>query len=209
MFLAPIGRLAEWPRPMPVCSRRRPPMQFLSPRVVLTLLFLVGAACAPATTPRAGEAPSGGGPASGATGQPSRTLVIAIRTEPASLASKQQASGVTLTTTKRLFNAELTIFDQRGQAQPYLAAELPRLQTSSWQVLPDGRMETTYKLKPNLVWQDGAPLTADDFFFASRVYATPELGTVNAPPTSLIEEVVATDRVTLTIRWKRSYAQAG
>src|SRR4051794_30626733 len=108
MFLSPIGRGPSGHGPYPCSSpyprsRRRPPMQFLSSRVVLTLLFLVGAACAPATTPRAGEAPSGGGTAAGATGQPSRTLVIAIRTEPASLASKQQASGVTLTTTKRLF----------------------------------------------------------------------------------------------------------
>ncbi len=116
---------------------------------------------------------------------------------------------MTTTTTRRLFNATLAIFDQRGQPQPYLAAELPRLQTPSWQVFPEGRMETTFKLKPNLVWHDGAPLTADDFVFASNVYATPELGSAESPPNSLIDDVTAPDPTTVLIRWKRPYAEAG
>jgi len=138
-----------------------------------------------------------------------RTLVIAIRVEPISLAYKQQARGVTLTTTLRLFNANLVLFNQRGQPVPYLASQLPQLNTDTWQVSPDGHMETTYKLKPNLVWHDGEPLTADDFVFSWRAFTTSGLGTPNSPPDSLIDEVVAPDPLTVTVRWKRPYYDAG
>lgn len=176
----------------------------------LALTVLMTVACAPAAAPRGAEAPASGAAAPVATGQPSRTLVAAIRVEPVSLASRLGLSGgATLTTTRRLFNAYLVIFDQRGEPQPYLAAESPRVNSESWRVFDDGRMETTYRLKPNLVWHDSTPITADDFVFGWRVYASPELGTANSPPTSLIDEVVAAGPSTVTIRWKRPYAQAG
>src|SRR5437867_6560702 len=172
----------------------------------LTLMFLITLACSPAA-PGSG-APAGTTPAGGS--QPSRTLAIAIRTEPDTLAGKTGvAGGVTLTTTKRLFNANLVIFDQQGNAQGYLASDLPKLNADSWQVSPDGRMVTTYKIKPNLVWQDGAALTADDFVFGNQVYAKPEMGAATAPPGPSIDEVVAPDPLTLTIRWKKPYPQAG
>lgn len=41
------------------------------------------------------------------------------------------------------------------------------------------------------------------------MYASPELGTANSPPTSLIDEVAAAGPSTVIIRWKRPYAQAG
>src|SRR5204863_2505704 len=108
------------------------------------LLFLLVAGCAPVAAPSSPEAPAT------SSGQPPRTLVIAIRVEPNSLASNLGlGGGATLSFTQRLFNAYLTNFDQRGDAQPYLAAELPQLNTPSWTVTPDGRMETVYKLRPN------------------------------------------------------------
>jgi peptide/nickel transport system substrate-binding protein len=51
---------------------------------------------------------------------------------------------------------------------PRLAAELATLENGRWQILPDGRMTTTWKLRPNLTWHDGAPLTSDDIAFTLR-----------------------------------------
>jgi peptide/nickel transport system substrate-binding protein len=70
-------------------------------------------------------------------------------------------------------------------------------------------METRYRLRPNLTWHDGSPLSADDFVFSWRVYSTPELGQSASPPTSLMEEVAAPDPLTLLIRWKGLYVDAG
>jgi peptide/nickel transport system substrate-binding protein len=118
-------------------------------------------------------------------------------------------AGVTLTTTRRLFNASLVIFDGDGSARPYLAEALPRLGAEDWRLFPDGRMETTYRLRPNAAWHDGRPLSAEDFVFAWQLYRTPEIGLAGSPPVNIIEETVATDDRTIVIRWRQPYAPAG
>jgi len=140
--------------------------------------------------------------------RPARTLVAALRVEPQTLAARKIGlGGVAIYLSNRAFNADLTILNDDGVAQPYLAEAVPQLNTDSWRVFPDGRMETTYRLKPNLVWHDGAPLTSADFQFSLRIYATPELGPA-LPPINLIEEVQAPDARTVVIRWKQPFAQA-
>ena len=69
-----------------------------------------------------------------------------------------------------LFLANLGGTDVHGADYPVLAASLPTLNTETWTVFPDGRMETTYRLRPGLTWHDGTPLVAEDFVFghASR-----------------------------------------
>ena len=134
---------------------------------------------------------------------------MAIRVEPESIAAKAlRQVGVALHTTKRLFNAELAILDERGLVRPYLAEAVPRLNSESWRVFPDGRMETVYRLKPNVSWHDGTPLAAEDFVFARRVYGTPELGLATAPPLNQMEELSALDGRTLVIRWARPFPGA-
>jgi peptide/nickel transport system substrate-binding protein len=134
---------------------------------------------------------------------------MAMRVEPATIAAKGlRASQVRLDLTRRLFNATIALSDDRDVYQPYLVEALPRLNTDSWRVFPDGRMETTYRLRPNLVWHDGLPLTPEDFAFSWRVYATPELGLATSTPQGLMEEVVAPDARTVVIRWRRPYPDA-
>jgi peptide/nickel transport system substrate-binding protein len=113
-----------------------------------------------------------------------------------------------VSSTTRLFNAELDIEDGRATVHPYVAESLPQLNSDSWRVFPDGRMETTYRLKPNLTWHDGTPLAADDFAFAWRVYATPALAVADSPPLTQMEDVVAVDGRTITIKWRQTYPSA-
>src|ERR1041385_953066 len=68
-------------------------------------------------------------------------------------------------------------------------------------------METTYRLR-RTTWHDGAPLTAADFLFSWRVYATPEFGHTRLAPTSEMEEVLAPAADTLVIRWRRPFPDA-
>lgn len=135
---------------------------------------------------------------------------VGIRVEPTSIAAKSPGlgGGVTLGTTHRLFNANLTIDESNGNALPYLAEAIPQLDTDGWRVFPDGRMETTYRLRPNLVWHDGTPLTAADFVFSWRAYSVPELGVATSAPLNLFEEVVAPDDLTVRIRWLKPWPDA-
>jgi peptide/nickel transport system substrate-binding protein len=111
--------------------------------------------------------------------------------------------------TKRLFNAALALIDSAGNARADLAETLPQLNTESWRVFPDGRMETTYTLRPNLTWHDGKPLTADDFVFATRVYTAPTLSLFTSEPQDRIERILAPDPRTVVIQWRSVYPDAG
>ncbi len=119
------------------------------------------------------------------------------------------SAGVTADATKRLFNAALAQIDGAGDARPYLAETLPELDSDSWRVFSDGRMETTYRLKADLTWHDGKALTADDFVFAYRVYATPGLGTLEPAPQDRMEGVTAPDPRTVVVSWRELYPDAG
>src|SRR5437588_10163404 len=122
------------------------------------LAVLFGLACAPAN-PAVADRAEQGAPAPGA----GRTLVMISGGEPQSFAAKplqEGAADTRSTHAKPVFNAALVYFDQQGLPQPFLAAALPDLSTDTWTLLPDGRMETIYRLKPNLAWHDGQPLAA-------------------------------------------------
>jgi peptide/nickel transport system substrate-binding protein len=172
-------------------------------------LALLLAACTPASGLPATSLTVDSPPGRSAHGE-GRTLVLALRSEPRTLAGTILVSaGGTTATQRRLFNAGLTYADGADRRHAYLARELPRLNSESWQILPDGRMETIYRLRPGLAWHDGTALSASDFVLAWRVYSTADLGIAASPPQALMEEVTAPDEGTVVIRWRRSFPEAG
>jgi len=174
--------------------------------MTLIALLIVVAACGQGTGPSgpANEARSAPAPV-----VPQRTMVILARGEPPSIAAKPlQAFSGSLAAPIRLFNATLDYIDEREVAHPYLATALPRLNTETWQVFPDGTMQTRYQLKAGMKWHDGTPLTADDFVFGWRVYSRPDLGTAASTPIALMNRVHAPDRDTVVIEWRRLYPDA-
>ena len=178
-----------------------------APRYLLLLAILL-LGCAPTDGTRTSSEP-----ASAPMPSPSRTLVVMTQIEPI-LAPSPLATG---TSTGRgsqagiLFTAGLSRTDQERDNSamtvwPELAEQLPQLGADSWQVLPDGRMETTWVLRPGLTWHDGAPLTAEDVVFGWRVRSTPEFLPVS--DLRLIDEVVARDPRTVVVQWNAPYVFA-
>src|SRR5439155_1245582 len=109
---------------------------------------------------------------------------------------------------RAVFGASLVHLDRNEVPYGVLAESVPQLNTESWKLLPDGRMETVFRLRPNLTWHDGSPLTAQDFIFARRVnIARIEWGlAINASPEdSLTEEILAPDERTVIFRWRQPY----
>jgi peptide/nickel transport system substrate-binding protein len=167
------------------------------------------AACAPAV-PSNPSVPARGQDGAPAASAVQRTLVVIGGRAPDTLAAKQlrdSGGAGNPRASYRAFNAALAISDERDIPRAYLAEKLPELNTDDWRVSSDGRMETTFRLRPDLTWHDGRPLTGDDFVFAHRVYASPEFGTSGLPPITYMEEVRAPDARTVVIRWKQPYAQ--
>lgn len=171
--------------------------------VLITVLLL--SACTTGT-PRSEGGIARSPRATSAAGGESRTLVMAFRYEKNDLSTKTLSQAGQ--EYRPLFNAGLALIDGKGALQPQLAADLPRLNTESWRVFPDGTMETTWKLKPNLRWHDGEPLTADDFVFAWKVYSARGLGIFSPEPQSHIVEARASDPITLVFRWSSLYPEA-
>src|SRR5205085_3834738 len=64
---------------------------------------------------------------------------------------------------------------EAGLWEPRLALENVSLEQGTWRVNADGTMDTTWKLRPNVKWQDGAPFDADDLLFSFAVYRDPAI----------------------------------
>jgi peptide/nickel transport system substrate-binding protein len=183
-----------------------PMIRFRFPVLTMMALTLL-AGCGP-------SAPQATGPGQQVSGRsesrPTPTLVTVVRVEPTSLAAAAiTASGAGVGFVTRVFNAGLDLTDAHDRSLPYLAEALPQLNTDSWRVFPDGRMETVYRLKPNLTWQDGTPLATEDFIFGLRVYKTPELGVSASVPLNLIDAIDSPDPRTLVFRWNTLFPGAG
>jgi peptide/nickel transport system substrate-binding protein len=177
--------------------------------VLMGLALTALVACAPARPPAPVDGQRPGESGQGAQSRSTRTLVTAGRAELPSLSPNPlQALGFTTGSALRIFNAGLTLSDGRREPQPYLTEAVPRLNTDTWRVFPDGRMETVYRLRPNLVWHDGTDLTPEDFIFAWRVYQVPRLGYASSPPYVFVEDIVAPDARTLVIKWREPYFDA-
>lgn len=102
----------------------------------------------------------------------------------------------------------LVSLDEQGNLTGRLAMGLPSFDDGSIVLLADGRMRTTWKLRPNVTWQDGAPFTADDVVFTQAVHSTPELRASLRHMPPFIERIEATDPMTVVITWKVTYYNA-
>src|SRR6266516_884530 len=84
----------------------------------------------------------------------------------------------------------------------------PTIENGLWQVFPDGQMETTWKLRPGARWHDGAPVTADDFIFATQIGQTKEVAAVRNAVYNSLAGIEAPDPYTITLRWRQPYIEA-
>lgn len=139
-----------------------------------------------------------------------RTLRVAAQVEPLYLASRAlRTSGNSESMTLNSFNAGLAYEDNRSETyHPQLAEAMPQLNTDTWRVNADGTMETTWRLKPNLIYHDGTLLSAEDWVFSFKVFGDPANGRAGQVPHREIGEVLAPDDRTVVFRWKRPYPEA-
>jgi peptide/nickel transport system substrate-binding protein len=75
----------------------------------------------------------------------------------------------------------------------------------SWTFSPD-RKTLTFKLRPGLVWSDGAPITAEDVAFTFAAQTSPEIGWNNGADKANIEKVEVVDPLTAVFHFKKTYA---
>jgi peptide/nickel transport system substrate-binding protein len=108
----------------------------------------------------------------------------------------------------RLVSAGLSSADDRGAQQPQLAEAVPSLENGLWKLLPDGRMETRWRIRSGASWHDGTPLTVDDLLFAAQVSQDRDLLLFNHAGFASVDRVEATDPSTVTVFWKQPFIDA-
>jgi peptide/nickel transport system substrate-binding protein len=172
--------------------------------VLLTGLVLVAMACSPATP--AERSIAEGGARSSSTGP--KRLTAGVTIEPKVfyrplIADQGQAGDLA-----DLLTGGLTTVDHNGVRQRLLAADIPSLENGLWKLLPDGRMESIWKIRPGSTWHDGVPLTAKDLLFTIQLSQGQELPELRATVLDLVESVQAIDDQSVSVLWAKPYIWA-
>lgn len=177
-----------------------PNVRRLASCAVLTVLFVAG--CSPSTS--AGREGLADRP------EPSKPkrVVVAITSAPPTFSARLNrplpAGGVL----EALVHAGLTQLDNTGVRRPQLAEAVPSFENELWKVAPDGRMETTWTLRNDANWHDGAPLTAEDLLFTYQVAVDKDITVFDDATFRSIEAVELREARTVTVKWNRLYIYA-
>ncbi len=173
--------------------------------IAVAVLLLAGC-----EAPDAGSRPSAGSGAPALQSAAPKRIVAAIMADPAVIhralifpGHAGQAGDLA-----DLVSAGLTIQDNHGVRQPLLAENVPSVDAGTWQLLPDGRMTTTWHIRSNARWHDGAPVTSADMVFTATVGQDRELPEFRAGGYDFVEAVDAPDLTSVTVRWKAPYIWA-
>ena len=102
----------------------------------------------------------------------------------------------------RIFYEPLAGWDPDGNLVPMLAAEIPDLENEG--LARDG-LSVTWKLKPNVQWHDGRPVTADDLVFNWEYASDPATAAVTIGSYADVK-VEKVDTLTVRVLFKKPTA---
>jgi peptide/nickel transport system substrate-binding protein len=181
--------------------------------VVPGLLLILVAACAPAD-PSANVAPATAPESGGASARVRvKRVTAAILGDPRTLRNTVNAAGGAgqapgVDTVEELLNVGLVTLDAKARLHPRLAEAVPTVENGLWKLLPDGQMETTWKIRPNARWHDGAPFTSEDIAFTATVGQDRDVRIFRDSVYDIIESIQTPDTTTVTVHWKRPFIDA-
>jgi len=173
--------------------------------VLMTIVALVACSpSSPAQSSRAGQ--TGQTRAEGPATSAQKTITIGMDEDIANLWDTIQSGGGTgAREMANMVNQHFVAITSDGSPQPRLLAELPSFDKGTWRLMPDGRMETTYKLRSNVSWHDGAPFTAADVLFSWQIGRDPEVPNANQEALKVLEQMETPDASTVVATWSTPY----
>src|SRR5436309_8098315 len=123
------------------------------------VLAFLAASCGPASvSPAAGPAST----AQSASTGPQRITVALLGVLPAFWDNLGARGGVVpgAGDFKGFASAGLVVMDDKDALRPQLSDAIPSVENGLWIVSPDGRMETTWRIREGARWHDGRPMTS-------------------------------------------------
>ena len=105
-------------------------------------------------------------------------------------------------------NEYLTVVDPQDEVVGRLAEETISVERGTWKLNADGTMDTIWKIRPNVKWQDGHPFTTEDLMFTYTAYKDPALPSFYAEALKLMTSAEAIDSLTFVVHWSEPYSRA-
>lgn len=168
------------------------------------------AAPAAPTAPAAPAAPAAATSASQPTAAPPpaaaapKVLRIAFPQEPDSLNPYYSQMWFAAILGPFYLSTALIIYDDKNEAIPLIAKEIPSAANGG--ISADSKV-ITYKLRDDVKWSDGEPLTADDYVFTWQMVMSDKNTVMSRDPyDTAVEKVEAPDKNTLVVTFKEPYA---
>jgi len=171
--------------------------------LIAGLAILVTAACAP-TAPGARSGESAAAPS---TGSKLLQVGITIDAEPREMGLAFGNISAGASEPRFMVHSPLTIYDNQAILQPRLVERIPSVENGEWKILPDGKMELTWKLRPSVRWHDGTPFEAGDVVLGFKIANDPKLA-LGTSVLRQISEVAAPDPQTLVVGWRNVFISA-
>lgn len=125
-------------------------------------------------------------------------LIDAMPANPSSLIFMVAGESASSVITSHIFNTLLTYNQDLD-----LIGEL----ADSWTVSTDQKT-ITFKLKPNLTWSDGKPLTSEDVFFTWQLVTNAQTRSPYASDYLLVKSAQTPDPLTFVVTYSQAYAPA-
>jgi peptide/nickel transport system substrate-binding protein len=166
---------------------------------VAVLAALLAAATLPACTKVATE---GAGQSGGNSWTRPGHLRFAAAADPKNLDPVLASQQPTLELSMFLFSYSVR-YDEKAEPVPDALREIPTIQNGD--VSRDG-LTLRYKLRPNMKWHDGAPVTSKDLWFTWRVVMNPHNNVVTTDGYKDIASIDYTDPLLAVIHMKKVYA---
>jgi len=157
----------------------------------VTILSLIGCQAAPSTAPAANPSDE-------------KSITILIGEDPPSFNPMVADTGYDALVME-LVLLGMTDIDPNGTVFPELAAELPTVDNGG--VALDevaGTMSVTWKMRQDVQWQDGQPVTADDVLFTWNAIQDPNTGSW-IPGIDSIDSVEKVDQYTFKVNYSAIY----
>ncbi len=192
---------------------------------LIVLLSLLISACAPAATPTAAPQPTAPPAAAQPTAAPAQPTAVPAQptTPPQPTATKPAERKVATfiwtqefdtlnpeytnmwfsSVTQQLWNCWAWNFDDQNNPVPLLVTEMPSMQNGG--ISADGKT-ITLKLRNDITWSDGTPITADDFIFTYQMIVNPKNTVASTNPYDKIDTMTAPDPQTVVTKFKDPYA---
>lgn len=105
--------------------------------------------------------------------------------------------------TLQLWNGWAWNFNEKNEPIPYLVKELPSIENGG--ISADGKT-ITIKLRQDLKWSDGTPLTSDDFVFTYDMTMSPKNAVATTYPYDKLAGLEAPDKYTVVMKFNEPFA---